>query len=672
MTHNGPLRILTVADVPPDPNSGAAGTVYHTNVALRELGHHVDEIWADDLRPRRIAHGNLHALLEQPRAYRREVLKAVARKPYDVVLLSQPQAWLAAKALKQSSFQGLVINRSHGVELRVDRILPEWHRRLGVPESRFPLLTRTLRHALQRQWPRAVRWSDGVVVPSEMDRECLLQEIAAPPYKVRTVHHGLTAQFVDTPVISPQSPAERFRRLLYVGQQAFIKGPDVLAAVVNRVLLGQPDVTMTWVTSAWAHETVASKLDASIRDRITLQDWLPHVELPLLYDAHGVFVFPSFVEGAGKAAFEAMSRGLCVVATDTGGMRDYIRTDDPSASRGRLCPVGDVDAFVAGVRECVQDPQSSQSMGRRAQEYAHQKTWHACARRIVEYAQELLRVRESCGRRGAAPAGAASATARTYDAWHAHRSSQEGVRQNGQPKLATWHQMVIPRLGDIGGLRVAEIGCGRGDFSIYLARLGAEVTALDFSAQAIAVAKQRAAQHDVDINWHVGDAMAVPFDEDAFDLVVTCECLEHVLEPQRMARELYRICKPGGRVLLTTPSYCNGQIIGWIHSWVTRRPNNSGSGVQPYENLFFFFLVKRMLRRAGFAVEGTTSRVFQFLLLPHVAPAKLRLEQFKRDCLNRLFRPLGLHFLYELRKPSRIAASRSSGTSRSQQIAVTT
>ncbi|MBE9203856.1 hypothetical protein IQ218_10925 [Synechocystis salina LEGE 06099] len=75
-----PLRILTVADTPCDPNSGAAGTVYYTNQALRQLGHEVDEIWADDLGPRRIAHGNLHSLLEQPRAYRIAVMEAIKKK----------------------------------------------------------------------------------------------------------------------------------------------------------------------------------------------------------------------------------------------------------------------------------------------------------------------------------------------------------------------------------------------------------------------------------------------------------------------------------------------------------------------------------------------------------------------------------------------------------------
>ena len=90
------MRFLVGADYPPDPNSGAAGTVFQSIRGLREIGCEVDEIWRDDLG-RRIRHGNLHYWLELPRAFRRAVAERCARKDYDVVQLSQPHAWLAGQ-----------------------------------------------------------------------------------------------------------------------------------------------------------------------------------------------------------------------------------------------------------------------------------------------------------------------------------------------------------------------------------------------------------------------------------------------------------------------------------------------------------------------------------------------------------------------------------------------
>lgn len=236
-----------------------------------------------------------------------------------------------------------------------------------------------------------------------------------------------------------------------------------------------------------------------------------------------------------------------------------------------------------------------------------------------------------------------------YAAWHRQLAGQEGTL--GAPD-AIWHKMVRRRLGEIRGMNVAEIGCGRGDFAIFLAGLGARVTALDFSADAIDIARERAALTGVDVDFRVGDAQDTGLPSGAFDLVVSCECIEHVPEPKKMAAELFRICRPGGRAIVTTPSYLNGMLVAWAYSIVTRKPINTGAGVQPHENFFLFPLVRRMLARAGFRVIDTESRIFQLALLPRLDPARLRVVEFRHDVFNRLFRPFGLHFLYEMRRPA--------------------
>lgn len=372
------LRILTVANVPPDPNSGAAGTVYATNEAFRELGHEVDEIWADRLGPRRITHGNLHSLLEQPRAYRREVAKAVASRDYNVVMISQPQGYLAARFLKQNGFRGVVINRSHGLELRVDQVLPEWHQKLGVPESRRPWLSRLLKPLLNRQWSQAVRWFDGVVLPSHDDREYLSNRFQLSPRQAVTIHHGIPSAFLNTPI--QVMTAERQRKLLYVGQFSFIKGPDILIDVLNQVMANDKSLTMTWVTAKSAHTEIYGRLAEAIRDRIQLRPWVPQEQLLPLLDSHGVFLFPSLFEGAGKACAEALARGLYVIASDTGGMRDHLRQGDPDG----LCPVGDVSAFTSAIaRVATLDSNPTALIERVAK--VHNLTWKHCATQLVQY-----------------------------------------------------------------------------------------------------------------------------------------------------------------------------------------------------------------------------------------------------------------------------------------------
>ena len=378
VSHDSPLRILTVANVPPDPNSGAAGTVYATNVALRELGHEVDEIWANQLGPRRIAHGNLHSLLEQPRAYRREVAQAIAKRDYDVVMISQPQAYLAAKFLKGTGFGGVVINRSHGLELRVDHVLPEWHQKLNVPESRRPWLSRLLRPLLNRQWTQTVRWFDGIVLPSHDDREFLEARFKLLPRQAVTIHHGIPDAFLNT---FPQPMTkERQTKLLYIGQYAFIKGPDILIGALNQSLARDPQLSMTWVTAESVHREIRDRLDENVRDRVRFAPWVAQRDLLPLLDSHGIFLFPSLFEGAGKACAEALARGLYVVASDTGGMRDHLRQCDP---RG-LCPVGDVNAFATAIDRFTSSELNPEELNDRVAK-VQGLTWKNCAMQLEHY-----------------------------------------------------------------------------------------------------------------------------------------------------------------------------------------------------------------------------------------------------------------------------------------------
>ncbi len=386
-----PLRILTIADVPPDPDSGAAGTVYRTNQALRELGHHVDEVWEERLGPRRIRHGNLHSLIEQPLAYRREAVRALRRGMYDVVQMSQPQAWLATRTLRRSGFPGLVINRSHGVELRADSVLPEWHARLNIPMSRYPLLSEGLRRVLHRQWSSVVAHSDGIIVGCRLDRDYLLERFGMSAGKVAAIAHGVAPEYISSPLPSGPMEGDRNRRLLHVGQFAFFKGSYLLLRIIEEALVADEAASFTWVCAASHHRAIRQRLAPRVQARVRLLDWMSTRQLVDVYDDHGVFVFPSLFEGFGKAPFEAMARRMCVIASDEGGMRDLIE----DGRNGWLCPPGDTSMFVRRIAQAMSTEQQTRGMQSMARETAVQHSWSACAKKAVEFYQSLRRTTSS-------------------------------------------------------------------------------------------------------------------------------------------------------------------------------------------------------------------------------------------------------------------------------------
>lgn len=219
--------------------------------------------------------------------------------------------------------------------------------------------------------------------------------------------------------------------------------------------------------------------------------------------------------------------------------------------------------------------------------------------------------------------------------------------------LAPWHHVALGKLPLLEGRSLLEVGCGRGDFAIELALRKARVSCCDFSEAAIEIAKERAAASGVTIDAIACDAEQLAFPDNAFDYTLSCEVLEHVPNPKKMLAELYRVTRPGGRCLVTTESYLNGMLLAWAKSYITGKPFNSGSGVQPRENFFLYFLVQKWMKSVGFRLISSESWHFQFLLLPRVNPEKLCIERFQSPSMNSLFKPFGRHFCFELEKPAK-------------------
>jgi ubiquinone/menaquinone biosynthesis C-methylase UbiE len=179
----------------------------------------------------------------------------------------------------------------------------------------------------------------------------------------------------------------------------------------------------------------------------------------------------------------------------------------------------------------------------------------------------------------------------------------------------------------------------------------ARFTAVDFSEVAIEVANSKLRGAGQSIEFLVHDAERLGLGSHTYDYIVSCECLEHVPHPDKMATEITRCLKPLGGFILSTENYFNGMILAWISSWLRNKPFNSGSGVQPHENFFLYWRVRQILESAGLKIVHMESSHFQWLLLPRVAPKKLCTEDFGKALLRRFFRPFGRHFTYQGFRP---------------------
>lgn len=185
-----------------------------------------------------------------------------------------------------------------------------------------------------------------------------------------------------------------------------------------------------------------------------------------------------------------------------------------------------------------------------------------------------------------------------YDDWHAAKSEQD----ERPTATAPWHLMAEPHLGNVSGLRVLEIGCGRGAFSELLAQRGALVVAADFSPVGVNETADRLRPY-ANATARVADIQQIPYPPDSFDLVVSLETLEHVPDPDLGLRELVRVCKPGGRLIVTGPNYLN--LVGLLRIYLRLRGRPYTECGQPINKPLVFPVRVWKLRRHGCRVLHT-------------------------------------------------------------------
>jgi ubiquinone/menaquinone biosynthesis C-methylase UbiE len=102
------------------------------------------------------------------------------------------------------------------------------------------------------------------------------------------------------------------------------------------------------------------------------------------------------------------------------------------------------------------------------------------------------------------------------------------------------------------GSAILEIAPGPGYLSIELAKLGNyRITGLDISKSLVDIAQKKAREAGVSIDFRLGDAAHMPFDDETFDFIVCTAAFKNFSEPVQALKEMNRVLKPNGRALIS-------------------------------------------------------------------------------------------------------------------------
>lgn len=121
----------------------------------------------------------------------------------------------------------------------------------------------------------------------------------------------------------------------------------------------------------------------------------------------------------------------------------------------------------------------------------------------------------------------------------------------------------FPSLQIAAGDRVLDVACGAGQLAIPAARAGASVTGVDIATNLIEQAQARAEAEGLPVRFEEGDAEDLRYEDAAFDVVYSLIGAMFAPRPDRVAAELVRVCRPGGRIVMGnwTPGGFVGQMF---------------------------------------------------------------------------------------------------------------
>jgi SAM-dependent methyltransferase len=117
--------------------------------------------------------------------------------------------------------------------------------------------------------------------------------------------------------------------------------------------------------------------------------------------------------------------------------------------------------------------------------------------------------------------------------------------------FAPIHDRIVAALDLRPGRRVLDVACGTGGIALRAARAGAEVAAVDISADQLEKARAAAELEGLAIAFDEGDCQALPYTDGEFDAVISAFGAVFALDHGRTATELARVCRRGGRLALT-------------------------------------------------------------------------------------------------------------------------
>ncbi len=313
--------------------------------------------------------------------------------PYEWV---QPPRYLRSNSMRQLWMQSMMPMKISGDELLwsptnvgpvmcknqvltlhdiADQLHPEWFENKYVQWRRLIL-------------PRLLRRVRRIITVSEYSRQTILDQFPATQGRVEVIHNG-----VRTEHFYPRSSQEigKLRKQLNL-QKPFVLSVGSLDPRKNigglidawHMLPERIRDEMNLVITGKSDRIFAFNLDKPCHESIRFTGYLPEADLPVLYTAARLFVFPSFFEGFGLPVLEAMACGTAVITSNTSSLKEL------AADNAATVRPDNAEAIAGAIEELLKSESRRETYAEKGKAYAQTFRWDEAARQTKKVLEECM------------------------------------------------------------------------------------------------------------------------------------------------------------------------------------------------------------------------------------------------------------------------------------------
>ncbi|HDS09444.1 MAG TPA: glycosyltransferase [Firmicutes bacterium] len=227
----------------------------------------------------------------------------------------------------------------------------------------------------------AIKNADGVLVMCNQDLDYIKKNFKDYPELTKAIppgHYG-----IPEPV---RRLNERSGDVLVVAWYGERKGFNYINSALEQLIKEFPSLKITYAATVKPEQEVNDCLPKDLKGRIRIIPNPIHDDLLEYMDNHKIFLLPSLFEGYGMVYLEAMSRGMAVIATDTGGAPELIENE----ANGFLIQRRRTEEIIRIIRMIINKPEAFVNLSENAVERVRNMTWDNTAKLTLEFYNEVL------------------------------------------------------------------------------------------------------------------------------------------------------------------------------------------------------------------------------------------------------------------------------------------